>query len=171
MQCANRSIRTARLVTPKREKNILSYPSGINSLIIVCAYCIVSRCQGICASYATVEHFNQEGLTYSIVRSLEQSKNSIVEIELPLVSPPLVNNGRSQSGAQNGSQNGAHRSTGISIVTLWWQPIRVVQRPSMPHSGIKTLNRFVNRNMRLVRILKCFWTNQKPNVDMMEQTA
>lgn len=31
---------TARFVTPKRAKNILSYPCGMSSLIIVCAYCV-----------------------------------------------------------------------------------------------------------------------------------
>jgi len=56
-------------------------------------------------------------------------------------------------------------------LTRLWYPIRCVQSPSIPQNGIRTLKRFVTRNMLLVRNLKYFWMYQNPKVEAIEHTA
>lgn len=46
-----------------------------------------------------------------------------------------------------------------------------VHSPIIPQKGIRTVKKFVTRNIFLVRILKYFWIYQKPNVEVMEHTA
>jgi hypothetical protein len=86
---------------------------------------------------------------------LEQAENDIVEVELPLLAIVSLEVKVMEEG----------------ILTRLWYPIRCVQSPTIPQSEIRTLKRFVTRNMLLVRNLKYFWIYQNPKVEVIEHTA
>lgn len=86
---------------------------------------------------------------------MEQAENDIVEVEFPLRMIVSVEAETMEDGTP----------------TRLWYPIRCVQSPTIPQSGIRALKRFVTRNMVLVRNLKYFWIYQNPKVEVIEHTA
>lgn len=49
--------------------------------------------------------------------------------------------------------------------------MRVVHSPSIPQKGMRTLKKFVNKNIVFVLNLKYRWMYQNPNVEVIEQAA